>query len=368
MIGIESVLITMKKTGILTYAYSPSFGAMLQCYALRMAAQRLAPANTTIEIIPFAPPTCITSVPWYELSRYKRLKRFSDFRRKFLEVLIDPFRSLHDLEQNRHYDQIIVGSDQVWNPGIREDGFAYFLPGVFQDAHKDSYAASFGVDEPELIKKNADKISSYLAKFRYISVREESGIAICSTLGRNDACEVMDPTFLLEPNDYQLLLPNTLKKQQSSVVCGFFLKEAPFHEKLLESYAKKLGCPARIINSPSRYFSSIQRQKYTTIPQFVETIKNARFVVTDSFHALAFSIIFQREFIVIPNIVFPERATRITNLLKLAGLTNRIVDNPSGDFSKAIDLIDKPIEYKIVNEKLASRRNFSLKYLEKILQ
>jgi len=357
-----------KKTGILTYAYSPSFGAVLQCYALRLAARRLAPENTTIEIIPFAPPTCITSAPWYEISRSRRLKRFAEFRRLFLDLPSEPFRSLLELEKNRHYDQIIVGSDQVWNPGIREDGLAYFLPDVFHDVQKDAYAASFGVDDPILIKKNADKISSYLAKFRHISVREASGIPICSMLGRDDVCEVIDPTFLPDPEDYQSLMSSTAHKKHPSMVCGFFLKEATFHEKLLLLLAEKTGAKARIINSPSRFFSPIQRQKYTTIPQFVENIQNARLVVTDSFHAVAFSIIFHRDFIVIPNIVFPERITRITNLLKLAGLTDRIADNTANDLAKAIALSEQPIEYEQVHNYLEPVRNKSLKYLEKILR
>ena len=356
-----------KKTGILTYAYSPSFGALLQCYALRMTARRLAPGNTTVDIVPFAPSTCLTAVPWYEISRSLRLKRFAEFRQLFLDLPAEPFRSLDELEQNRHYDQIIVGSDQVWNPSIRQDDLAYFLPNAFQHAQKDAYAASFGVDEPVLIKENADKITAYLAKFRHISVREASGIQICSTLGRNDVCEVMDPTFLPDPEEYQSLL-TIAGKMPEPAVCGFFLKEAPFHEKLLLALAEKKGVQARIINSPSHFFSPIHRQKYTTIPQFVAAIKNARLVVTDSFHALAFSIIFQRDFIAIPNIVFPERVTRITNLLKLTGLTNRMADDTVQILLQADAIAGEKIDYEQVKITLEPWRKMSLQYLKKILQ
>ena len=253
----------------------------------------------------------------------EREKKFLDFVHSYTTIL-DPIicsshsqavRSLKKYEINYY----IVGSDQVWNPyyEAKEYEFLTFAP----KEKRLTFAASIGADcIPEeakwYFKKN-------LLDMKYISVREERAAEIVRELTGRTADVTLDPTLLLDKKDWECIAKKPELYIEDKYICTYFLGEVP---EAVKAFAKEKGLLIYALNSLD------SPELYTLDPaEFLYMIQNASYVLTDSFHAVAFSIKFNKEFY-----VFDRRQdgvssmfSRIETITKRFGLKNRIQNRDS---------------------------------------
>lgn len=289
-------------------------------------------------------------------------KKFEKIREKYLKTS-ERYSTLRELRDNPpKADVYMTGSDQVWG-GIGEEQYdaAFFLE--FGDPMKKrvSYAASFGrIDMSEDLLKI---YSSLLKKYSTISVREESAREILINQGYRDTQQVLDPTLLLSSQEWDAIV-NTENSKFKNPNTPYVLVYQRRPNKEIDSYAEGLskysGYPVYRITAD--FHQGIRGGKMVFLPnihEFLEWIKNAAFLVTDSFHGTAFAINYNVDFV---DILPSGTATRNLSILNLVGLTNRVVKNKN-DFS----FIDDRIDFDTVNKVLDHERQRSKKILYKMI-
>ena len=242
----------------------------------------------------------------------------------------------------------IVGSDQVWNPRYeaKEYEFLTFAP---KDKRL-SFAASIGTDSiPEeakwYFKKN-------LSDMKYISVREDKAAEIVKELTGRTADITLDPTLLLEKTDWEHVAKKPELYIESKYICTYFLGEVP---EAVKAFAKEKGLLIYALNSLD------SPELYTLDPaEFLYMIQNASYVLTDSFHAVAFSIIFNKPFYVIIN--EGRGSARFESILSQFNLRNRIIRDDSLPSSH------ETIDWASVNDLLKIKRQEACVFLQNSLQ
>lgn len=257
-------------------------------------------------------------------------------------------------------DVYLVGSDQVWNPEITEAfSSLYFLNFGRREVKRISYASSFGKTTWDEDTNLTLQIKALLNGFSSLSCREKTGCGILrNEFGKGSVC-VLDPTLLHK--GYPELTGSV--KERNTLV---YYPVCPFPE--LESFGKELAsaCSLQYVNTNTvKKVPILGLWDRPSIEQWVENIACASFVVTQSFHGLAFSLIYHRQFAVVCNPGGESRSTRLTDLLKQLGLEERF-------FATVADLRrshiwEKKIDYCKVESKLDGLREDSINYLKSAL-
>lgn len=349
----------MKKIQILTFARGDNYGAVLQSYGLAETLRRM---GYTVEFISLK-----KRATWrYRIiSTLSPLKyRFESFRKKFLRDFTKPAISAEELKEvTKGADCCIVGSDQVWNPAITSVRTPFYFFNFLPDNKpRISYAASFGTDSwkfPEIVPE----VKTYLDKFSAISVREKIGIEICKEVFGISATQVLDPTLLL--GDFKSLLKRP--KYKDSIV-GFNFNPSSDYYLLLKKIGHKTNSKILVMDLPSRKMGKemlgFKLSPFTSVENWVTNIANAKIVITDSFHCMAFSILFHKEFYYIAK--NKKLVSRITSLLNLLGIEGRIFQTTE-ELNSLIDSSDFDqvplIDYSLVDSKLEKLRNESKQFL-----
>lgn len=226
------------------------------------------------------------------------------------------------------YDQLVCGSDQIWNPDYNIP--AFFLNFGRNDCHKIIYAASIGKDH---LSKHENKIYKKLLEFPdYVSVREESAQKIISGLTAKRVELVLDPT-LLPRNEYWEEKANDSSLRYKNYIFCYFLNLTEEKVKSVNDFAKKISCDIITIpylhNEAEKYSSQFSGKLVSAIDpaDFLNLIRNAEVVLTDSFHATVFSIIFQKDFWCFGrNAGSYSMNTRLYTLLGYVGMQERMID------------------------------------------
>lgn len=350
-----------KKVGILTLHYGLNYVGVLQTYATKETLRSLEYDPIIIDRIPNAfghnyPLRRKLAHPFTQRAFYL-------FRKHELQPISRPVFSsaeLNDLLQEDYYG-IVIGSDQVWRKAIFSvDGDYYMIHQKQLPLKKVAYAASTGVAVWEYDEPETKEIAVSLRTFTGISVREEESVAMLIEHCEVDAHHILDPTLLADPQIYEPLrekakltgtgklvtyiLDWTASKRQ--IIEQACIAKRLESQHILPEEKKRKGLLSRILNQdPSVY-------------DWVNQIATADFVVTDSFHGMAFCIIFNKQFIVIGNVA--RGMARFTSLLKQFGLTERLVINSHLDILQDID-------YKRVNEVLRAKREEGVTFLKNSL-
>lgn len=284
-------------------------------------------------------------------------KKFAKFRKDFLKESNVLYSCDEDLKKLPEADVYCTGSDQVWGKiGNVEYDKNYFLNFVPKNKKCISYASSFGKSKisDELIKN----LPVLLEKYSHITVREDSAVELLKKMNINSQ-QVLDPTLLLSRSEWEEVIKNNLNCKDYVLI--YQLHEDKKLEKYAEEFAKKVNKPLIRISISLLYKLKSGKLAYLPTPnEFLEYFKNCEYVITDSFHATVFSIIFNKKFV---DILPSGTGTRIVSLLKLLGLEKRIVSDYN-DFS----LIGKEIEYNDVNKKLDIEREKSISILNQIIK
>lgn len=260
--------------------------------------------------------------------------------------------------RNEGFDLFIVGSDQVWRPRYARNTDIYFfsfLEGT--PLRRISYAASFGAAVCEYSPEEKKRCARLLAGFSGVSVREKTGVEQCRDyFGYDGARQVLDPTLLLTAEDYRPFI-HTETSSDNSLFCYLFRIKSRMR-RTLRRLASQRGM--QIIRRTDR--TSESSGKMPGIEQWLTELYNARYVITDSFHACVFCILFHKPFAAWIN--QRRGSARIHSLLELFGLENRIVESET-DLG---ELLNTPIHWNTVDRKLeacrADSRDFLAAYTE----
>lgn len=296
------------KIGILTLHSQLNYGGVLQCWALKRALERMGHevcvidrwidrnnrllrgplAGGVIEWIKFIVKVFLFRVDLCHLLRIRRTMNFV----RALGLSEYHFHDWGDAPKELGLDLIVVGSDQVWNPGFKFTK-AYLMTDV-KGVSRISYAASFGcVRLPDNLQ---DYYKRALAKFTSVSCRESEGVKICSDLGVV-AKHVVDPTLLLNREDWMEFTGKGRVKYKK-LVCYFMDARCLDALPSIRRFARKMRCQVEIFqNSPIKHkkflFDRRIRFCFGSGPvEFVQSFAAAEWVITDSFHAVMFASIF----------------------------------------------------------------------------
>lgn len=363
-----------KKIGIITFHSAHNYGAVLQVYALKEFLKNRGNEVCVVNYRPkeidrvykFVKPTkrtikgrikyCIKygKVMLFNRKVYNKYYKFEKFLKKELEIQ-NEYKTLKQLQKsNEKFDILIAGSDQIWNNQLTK-GFkpAYFLEFGDKNIVRASYAASTG--SFEINQYNKELFRRYLKNFDYLSVREESAKNKIRALTANDIEVVLDPTLLVDKEIFDKI--KTKRKYRKHYIFVHFIGKNEELIKLAENVSLKLGLPI-VHNRSTKIFKNELDHFFGGPNEFISIISNADFVLTNSFHATVFSIMYNKKFFVVPN----YGTDRITELLSKLNLNDQIVL----DTSEMPDL-NFSIDYEQVNSKLETLRKNSVNFLDKVL-
>ncbi len=353
------------KIGILTLPFNNNYGGLLQSYALQAYLKERGHYVYSIQQSVSGNKSKIKQI----IKRVLKVGNYSDssnmlkFQQKYFNqtFAIDNEYDFHRLKRYR-FDALIVGSDQVWRFSYIKDHYSrYFLNFVEeQNIIKLSYSASFGVDIWEASEKQTQVASQIINQFNAVSVRESSGINLCKTYLKYDqAINLLDPTLLLNASFYRDLYVNN-EFSNKGKIGYYFLDNDKEKMNLVQACEKQSNLPSCTIGK-NRIRNSSKGFYFPSVSQWIKDFDEVEFIITDSFHGMIFSLIFEKSFIVVGN---KERGlTRLISLLSLVCLENRIVDLnqfPPINFDEYLSDID----YSFVRNVLMSNKEKSDSFLK----
>lgn len=385
------VVSEMKKVGIVSCYFKNNYGSMLQAYATKKILDNNNIPNETINIdnnIDFKK----GKRKYYasQLFNFKFIKskfgmiklkldkkivknlgknisirdsKYKEFRKEFnLSISCPDYKSLSEIVEVK-YSDIIVGSDQLWLP-VNVVSDYYTLNWVSDNINKISYATSFGISK--IPDKYTDEYKKFLSRINHLSVREESGKKICDEYGITSKV-VCDPTILLTKDEWEQEAVQERIIPDKYILC-YFLGSNIEHRKFAEKLKKKTGYKIVSLNHADEYvkysdtFADIT--PYDIGPrEWINLIKNAEYVCTDSFHGTVFSLLFNKTFFDFRRYSENNKMStnsRIDSLLDLAGVDkNRILTG-----NEDIDIVIKyKINYNKVNKNIDKIRQESKEWL-----
>lgn len=285
-----------------------------------------------------------------KIRNIKRRKNFDIFSKKHIKSTALIYKSNEALKENiPKATAYICGSDQIWN-SLHNNGKdpAFYLDFAPEESIKISYAASFATEQiSEDIKAFVRKKVSYLNK---ISVRETSAVKILNDIGIQKVTHVCDPVFLRSRDFWiSLCAPNIINEKYIFI---YDFDNNILLKKTALNFKKKYGFKIITINKNIKYSD----QNYWNFgpDYFLTLIKNASFILTNSFHAVAFSIIFEKNFYLFNR--NEKINTRMRDLVNYLGLSERLINDQKNKIS--LENIDYNPAQKELNKLILISKNF----------
>lgn len=373
------------RIGVLTLPLHENYGGILQAYALQKVLQDMGHDALIIDKVRRVELPLLTRYRHYFVKHIKnillgqhetikwdiaynnRLEMMRQYTYPFLQkymrrVELDGKYSTLDKEC---FDAIVVGSDQIWRS-------IYFhpkdLPEVYLSFTKDwsikriSYAASFGTEEWEYNSELTTICGTLLRRFDAVSVRESSAVLLCREHFGVEAHHVLDPTMLLDADNYiALFIAEKTPVSEGDLMC-YILDPSEQKSALISSVADICHLTPFTVNS--RYEVSdapLEEKVQPPVEKWLRGFYDAKYVITDSFHACVFSILFKKPFIVYGN---KQRGmARFLSLLSIFGLEDRLVTTPD----EALVIVNNSINWDSVHIRLFEWRQKSHKFLSAAL-
>lgn len=362
-----------KKIRIVTFQNAYNYGAVLQCYALQSTIKDINDnevkvlnyRNINVENLYriFYKPSGSLIVLRYIKSFLKgilymkqtlpRNRMFSKFIEKNIN-LTEPLNKDEIINYGYNSDYVFVaGSDQIWNTNITKGIDEIYTLNFGDNIKRVSYAASIG--NKEIAEKDKEYFEKSLSKFDNISIREETGRIALKEVTTKPVEVVLDPTLLMNADKWEKAID--IKKENKEKYIFVYMANQECVD--IANWLKEKTNYKIIYIDKKNLFSKDSKNDVEADPfDFVNYIKNAQYVVTTSFHATVFSIIFNKKFWVVP----PKKVgSRITDLLNKLELIDRCINNVDELNKKGYD---KKIEYKNVNLKLEEERQKSINWLK----
>lgn len=335
------------KRGILTFHNSDNYGSVLQAYGLKTYVEKCFP-NDECEIINYVAPNqkdlyalylknnsiknVVKNIRAFLFSKLlkNRISEFETFRKSYLGIKNDRIEESSVLRDYlKAFDMIICGSDQIWNPLSLDFSEDYFVPGF--GGLKIAYAPSFGNGEKKDLEKiNRSAVEKALKEFDAVSVREESGKDIIKALGYNKEIElVLDPTLLLNNGEWEEIVD--AKDEKEPYIFFYSINYNAEAIVMVQRISDILGLKVKIMFSTNKTYRALGKGfeliHKTSPVDFLDMVKNAEFVLSNSFHGVAFSTIFRKEFFALEVNRNGEiyKDERIHSLLEKFDIEDRII-------------------------------------------
>lgn len=371
------------RIGILTLPLHTNYGGILQAYALQTVLKRMGHEVVVIDTykklhLPIW--KWPLSIPKRLIAKYllgkgntilaeykynKTLSIINQHTQHFIQRNISR-KIIKDISEINpfDFDTIVVGSDQVWRPCYFKNMFHTTINHSFLAFAKEwklkriAYAASFGTEEWEFTEEETEECKNLAALFDAISVREDSGVQLCQSKLNVEATHVLDPTMLLESREYV----NLTKKANTPHIEGnllyYILDETLEKKRIIENISKlKSLIPFTVNANVYKNNNDINRRIQPPIEKWLRGFLDAEFIITDSFHACVFSIIFKKPFIAIGN---KERGmSRFKSLLKMFELEERLISEYDD-----ISLPNDDINWEKVEKILSLKKKLSFNFLK----
>ncbi|WP_439135026.1 polysaccharide pyruvyl transferase family protein [Pseudomaricurvus sp.] len=370
------------KISILTQPLGHNYGGLLQAYALQKYLQQMGHEPVTLDRRhPGGPLKALKHFirNLLKLATGKIQTLPSEKKKKAVDQNLIAFRHAHismspciktqqallAYYRENSFGAAIVGSDQVWRPTYSPclpNFYLDFLDTLGVKVKRLSYAASFGVDSWEYSPKDTEQCRELAHKFDAISVREQSAVELCKKHFGIDAEWVIDPTLLLNADDYRKLLPASSSPAPLGKVFSYILDAKPEVTKIPTDIARELDKELHLITPHDAITYTSPSSETMTKPkveEWIQQIAEADFVVTDSFHGCVFSIIFNKPFIAIGN--RRRGLSRFHSLLSIFGLETRLIGAPE---EATTELVNAPIEWSKVNNIHQQKREAAKAFLD----
>lgn len=367
------------KIGIMSYWNTEhNYGQVLQCFAMQQFLRNLGHEPFHIRYVPGAKPlrrklTEFAKIilnghlySWFRLKKEEKSaeidaialrlnacqaadtlqnpRKFGEFKERYLNLSQKDYCFETLVDDYPRADAYIAGSDQIW--AYPDNG--YFLDFGDKNTLKIAYAPSFGGIEVNNAL-TASRYRNLLKNFNVLTVRESGGIDLCRGLGFNDVVKVPDPSFLLEADDYREITSRLNFPDKDEYILLYLLgNPIDIATEEIFDWAKKNNIGVKYVTAQGRTdeFPKI----YPNVDEWMGLIDNAKYVITNSFHGMAMSIIFNKRFMVIPvSGSFSRMNGRIFDTLKHFDLNDRI-------YKDSFDSITSYIDYSRVNSILESDR------------
>lgn len=380
-----------KKVGLVTCYFKHNYGSMLQAYATQKILDDNNIPNETINItynIDFKKGKrkyYLSQIFNYTFIRSKlgmiklkidrkinkelnkkistRDKKYELFIKRF--HLTKPYTTYEELTElcKERYSDVIVGSDQLWLP-VNVVANYYTINFVPNEINKISYATSFGVSS--IPKKYLSRYKLFLDRINHLSVREQSGIELVDKISNNKAKLVCDPTILLTEKEWDTIVPKKRIIKEKYILC-YFLGKNIEHRKFAEKLKKETGYQIVSLNHADEYVKYSDKfadiKPYNIGPsEWINLIKNAEYICTDSFHGTVFSLIYNKLFFTFRRYKSNTKVStnsRVESLLSILNLNERILIG-NEDIKEILKI---KIDYEKVNKKINKFRTKSKKFL-----
>lgn len=371
----------MPRIALMTWFQYYNYGSALQVSALYYILSEL---GYSVDVIDYRAHGRVVAAPSQRTARHllsKTYKKVADRlarkgfvsreREELFEKYLDDMLTLTcrcetmaDLEAlNDEYDVFVCGSDQIWAPSVFDS--YYFLDFAGDDRLKVAYAPSVGL--PEVRDGDVAACMRELAsRIDCLSTREESGSSIIGALTGRDVVTVLDPTLLILADEWKTLAADIPIAKDEPYLLAYMLGRDEHHWGRIREMASMLGLPIKIVPVFER-----DRRREGCITEavgpreFVALVANAKYVCTDSFHGVAFSINLGREFCAFERFRKGDASnqnSRIYNILKKTGLESRLATG-----GVPLEDLVRPIEWDGPRERLFGERDASLLWLESAL-
>ena len=296
------------------------------------------------------------------IMNYKNLVLRKETFEKYIgkKLHLTKLMSLDEIFQEKFKNDVfITGSDQVWNTKITHGVDPIYTLSFSDDIKKLSYAASIGRNI--LPKTELQELSSKLQKFDHISVREETAKKILSSNLDKNIEVVLDPSFLLSKDEWW----ETVDRKERLITEPYIFVYMSFGEcnKIVKHLQKLTGYKIVYIDEKNIFKKNAQNVSWANPDDFINLIKYSEYVVTTSFHATVFSIIFRKKFwVILPELV----GSRITDLLNKFELTDRIANSLDMFVGKKYDAdINYDTAYKCIDDSIAASKKWLINAIEK---
>lgn len=273
---------------------------------------------------------------------------FGSFQKKYIKLSERKYLCDKDFENYKDdADVYFTGSDQVWNSGWNKGIIPqYYLNFISENKPRFAYAASFGLSKVN--NEDIGKTKDLIAKYQYISVRENSGVNILKDqYCYENVFRILDPTLAMKPDFWRAVAPKSKIKEKYILI--YNLQRSREFDRYAEELAVRTGL--KLYRFCTRFDQIIKNGRSIVIPKifdFITLIDNATLVLTDSFHATAFSMNLNTE----PICLYPkEYSGRLSEFLELVECSDRHPDNYE-DFS----VLERSVDFERVNSILAEER------------
>ena len=365
--------------GILTLPLHSNYGGILQAYALQKALKRmgyeaiLIKENNKFKLPLWKKPFTYSKrvLCKYILKRKDAIDIFYEQKREELRqntrIFIDKNIQTKDFsyvkKNKRDFEAIIVGSDQVWRPKYCKNIERMYLSFAKNwKIKRIAYAASFGTDEWEYTGKQTKNCKNLLKLFDAVSVREKSGVELCKKHFDTNAVQVLDPTMLLDVSHYISLIEKEKVEKSAGNLFVYILNKNEVANKIEQEISSTLNL-IPFYSSTDSAKALMEDRKTTKVENWLRSFYDAEFVLTDSFHACVFSILFNKPFVVYGN--SSRGLSRFDSLLQLFNLENREISTGTANLKH---ILNSPINWSKVNKILNEQREISNLFLTNSLK